>query len=305
MILRQAAFCGEGKMLRGNLHTHTTRSDGRGSPETVVRHYAALGYDFLALTDHCVYNYRSYGPQTDLMILPGLEVDTNITEGRHHCFHMLCLGSGKEDGNAFEQDEKYGPFASADCAKAQEMLDGIVSRGNVPVFCHPQWSGNSAREMLAVTGYSLMEIWNSGVAVACETDTNAAYWDELLAAGRRVYGVATDDSHLVATDGLGYVMVRAEKTPRSVLDALQKGAFYASCGPEIHDFYVEDGKAVVLCSPAASITFRTFYGPYGVARADGITGHQDNLLPGSGYVRAVVTDAQGRRAWTNPIFLED
>lgn len=39
-------------VLRGNLHAHTTFSDGVRSPEALIAEYEALGYDFLAITDH-------------------------------------------------------------------------------------------------------------------------------------------------------------------------------------------------------------------------------------------------------------
>ena len=39
-------------LLRGNLHAHTTFSDGVLPPERLVAEYEALGYDFLAITDH-------------------------------------------------------------------------------------------------------------------------------------------------------------------------------------------------------------------------------------------------------------
>ena len=41
-----------GRFYRGNLHTHSTRSDGRLEPEEVIGRYRERGYDFLALTDH-------------------------------------------------------------------------------------------------------------------------------------------------------------------------------------------------------------------------------------------------------------
>ena len=59
MLIHQAAFEGGGPLLKGNLHCHTTRSDAISSPETVMRQYAAMGYDFLALTDHRIYNYAA------------------------------------------------------------------------------------------------------------------------------------------------------------------------------------------------------------------------------------------------------
>src|SRR5688572_24689968 len=40
------------RWYKGNLHTHTTNSDGDSSPEDVVRWYKANGYDFVAITDH-------------------------------------------------------------------------------------------------------------------------------------------------------------------------------------------------------------------------------------------------------------
>jgi len=39
-------------LLRGNLHAHTTFSDGVRTPEGLVGEYERLGYDFLAITDH-------------------------------------------------------------------------------------------------------------------------------------------------------------------------------------------------------------------------------------------------------------
>ena len=38
--------------LRGNLHAHTTFSDGVKEPAQLIGEYEALGYDFLAITDH-------------------------------------------------------------------------------------------------------------------------------------------------------------------------------------------------------------------------------------------------------------
>ena len=48
------AFTAPGRFFRGNLHTHSTLSDGRLEPEEVCRRYRAEGYDFIALTDHFV-----------------------------------------------------------------------------------------------------------------------------------------------------------------------------------------------------------------------------------------------------------
>src|SRR6056297_2363078 len=49
------------QQYKANLHTHTTRSDGRFSPHTVVDNYYRMGYKILALTDHNEVTY----PWTD------------------------------------------------------------------------------------------------------------------------------------------------------------------------------------------------------------------------------------------------
>lgn len=305
MIVRQAAFEGSAPMLKGNLHTHTTRSDAASTPETVTRQYAAMGYDFLALTDHRLYNYQNFAPETGITILPGMELDANIADPGNHCVHLVSLGPEKERGNGFDQDQRFESAYGDSVSVALPLLETILGAGNLPVFCHPEWSGNTAREILSLPDIGLMEIWNSGCAVENGLDMHAAYWDEVLCEGRKIYGVASDDGHQLYQNGLGFVRVRAENNPSAILDALRRGAFYASCGPEIYDFFVEDGKAVIFCSPVATIRFRHFRLPYMELRGPGVMGHQTVLRKNTNYIRAEIVDAQGHMAWTNPIFLDE
>lgn len=305
MLIHQAAFEEKGPLLKGNLHCHTTRSDAVSSPETVMRQYAAMGYDFLALTDHRFYNYASYAPDTDLLVLPGMELDASLPGPGCHCIHLVSVGPEQDKGNSFAQDQRFDTLKAADAAGTLPMLRCIQEANNLPIFCHPEWSGNTAQEILALPDINLMEIWNSGCAVENGIDTHAAYWDEVLCSGRKMYGVATDDGHQLWHNGLGYIRVQAEKTPSAILDALRRGAFYASCGPEIYDFYLEDDKAVILCSPVEVIRFRHFRMPYAERRGPGIMGHQIVPRKGTNYIRAEIMDAQGRMAWTNPIFLDE
>jgi len=305
MIKHQAAFDGGKPKLKGNLHTHTTRSDGVSSPETVIRQYAAMGYDFLALTDHRLYNYRNDAPDSGVMILPGMELDANFTGPGNHVIHIVSVGPEEKDGNGFLQDQRFESLTGIEeTAEAAPLRDLILRAGNLPVFCHPEWSGNTAREILELEDFPLMEIWNSGCAEENGLDRHAAYWDEVLSTGRKIYGVASDDGHQLWQNGLGYIMVRAERTPASIIQALKTGAFYSSCGPVIEDFYLEDDKAVILCSPVEQIRFRHFRVPYVEQKGPGITGHQTVPVKGTNYIRAEVVDAQGKMAWTNPIFLD-
>ncbi|HCW50820.1 MAG TPA: hypothetical protein DGR79_01945, partial [Clostridiales bacterium] len=40
------------KLLVGSLHCHSTGSDGSGTPEEILEKAAAVGLDFVAITDH-------------------------------------------------------------------------------------------------------------------------------------------------------------------------------------------------------------------------------------------------------------
>ncbi len=303
MLIRQAAFDAPGRFLKGNLHCHTTRSDGSGTPEMVIRVFESAGFDFLALTDHRIYNYQNFAPGSDLLILPAMELDANIPDPGVHCVHIVSVGP--ETGNGFSQDQVFPSLQISHTGEAQALIDQVAAAGNLPILCHPEWSGTGVSEIEEMHGFSLMEIWNSGCVVEDGLDSHAAYWDELLCHGRRVYGVATDDGHAVCQHGLGFIRVKAEKNVPAILQALKAGAFYASCGPEIYDFYVEDGVANVICSPVSRIRFRHFRVPYREISGADMRAGQIKVRPGSSYIRAEVVDAQGRQAWTNPIFLDE
>jgi len=303
---QQQAFSGSEKMLKGGLHCHTTRSDGKGTPEEVIRMHYRNGYDFLAITDHRIYNYQNFAPETPITILPGMEFDnTFLREKGFRTFHTVCIGPAKEDGNGYEQDQRFTSGTAKTQEEYQPYLDEIHANNNLTIYCHPEWSSTPARYFEKLEGNFAMEIWNTGCVMENEMDKDAAYWDELLGQGKVIYGVATDDGHPVDQHCKGWVMVRAENTISAILKALADGAFYSSCGPEIYNFYVEDGKAVIECSPVAKVRFHSDMHPTRIiTAADGtMTRAEFDLGDNYQYTRATVIDKDGKYAWTNPIFL--
>lgn len=307
-MIRQAAFAAPHPMLKGALHCHTTRSDGRGTPEEVILKHAQAGYAFMAITDHRIYNYKNFASQVDMLIVPGMEIDRELAGcfmGR--CYHTVSIGPSQADGNGFEQDERFEGGTVTGQQQFQEVLDQLHARGNLTLYCHPEWSNTPARLFDQLRGNFAMEIWNTGCAMENEMDTNAAYWDELLMQGQRVFGVATDDGHPMEQHCRGWVMVNAQRQLSDILRALKEGAFYSSCGPELYDFAIEDGRARVRCSPCRSIHFLSGSHPTHVVRAQHglITEAEFDVPTSNRYLRASVTDEAGLRAWTNPIFLDE
>ena len=98
----------------------------------------------------------------------------------------------------------------------------------------------------------------------------------------------------------------AELTHSAITDAILAGSFYASNGPEIKDFYIEDGKAVAECSPCASIGFLadSIFGEAVEPSGDLITRGEYTIKGTESYIRFVCRDDRGKSAWCQPIWLK-
>ena len=79
----------EGTYKKGNLHTHTTWSDGMHTPAETAEHYRSKGYDFLALTDHWVYGIHPELNRDDFLLFPGTELDIELPGRKDH--HLVSV----------------------------------------------------------------------------------------------------------------------------------------------------------------------------------------------------------------------
>jgi len=75
--------------MKVDLHFHTTASDGRLSPEVLVRSAAELGFDIIAITDHDTVD--GIAPALSaaqafprLQVIPGIEINTDVPDGEVH-----------------------------------------------------------------------------------------------------------------------------------------------------------------------------------------------------------------------------
>jgi hypothetical protein len=153
-----------------------------------------------------------------------------------------------------------------------------------------------------------VETYNVNAALAWPDQAEGRYAaDALLARGHRLHVTAGDDAHWHdPRDRFGaWVEVRAaERSPEALLAALEAGAYYSTQGPRIDDVRVEDGRVHVACSPARAVALTGIHGwRSDVAIAEELT--EATLDLGrlrSPFWRLTVTDAAGRRAWTNPVW---
>ena len=127
-------FLAAGDWRRGNIHMHSTNSDGLKSPADAVAWYRDAGYDFVALSDHRVVSDTTAYAQPGFVTIPGIEMHgPDPYTGER--YHILATGvSGFE-----RSDDSWGP---------QEAIDRVNAGGGLAVMAHPYWLGQSAHDML-------------------------------------------------------------------------------------------------------------------------------------------------------------
>ncbi len=340
MRLLPSPFTASGEWLRGNLHLHSTNSDGSMPPDRLAAHYANAGWDFLAFTDHRKVTElpeRITGG-VPITLIRGTEANTgprSTAAGTN--FHIIGLGVQEPIA---PNDDLTGARA------AQWVVDAIREQGGEATIAHPYWSGLTLEEVAAVRGHLAIEVYNADTEVHIGRGVSSALWDDLLTRGIETWGIAVDDCHRPAHDSLrGWTVVRAaDRSASAIIAALRAGHFYASCGPEIHDVSVEfwetattdqgtpyTGRVLVRCSPVRTVSLmadptkggrinagtfgmarnarrlrtRSGHGPEGIPDGELLTGSEFFLTGQERYVRVQVEDAQGRCAWTNPLFMRD
>lgn len=284
-----------GHWFKGNLHTHTTQSDGHSTPEAVCAWYRARGYDFIAITDHWVYTPGTHSADGSWVTISGVEL-----HGPR--YHMLAVGTKGLPDRALADDP---------ARLAAEVLD----QGGLPFFAHPYWTNQTYESLTATPGILGVEVYNAGCDAVLGLGYAHAQWDEALSTGAHLTALAVDDGHGVAgEEGLGWVMVRAQALEEAaILEAIRQGHFYASTGPVIHDLRLvqtEQGAPALLvrCNRCRYITF---YGkmPTGIRfRAKPGEGTTQAVFPiheNQVFLRVACEDFAGRTAWTNPLYVAD
>ncbi|MEX1018793.1 MAG: CehA/McbA family metallohydrolase [Litorilinea sp.] len=292
-----------GRFWRGNLHTHSDRSDGLLPPEAVCRRYQESGYDFIALTDHFLERYGHPIVDTrdfrndEFTTLIGAELHSDMTE-LGGMWHLLAVGLPL-DFAAGSADE---PVA--------ELAQRALQTGAFVAAAHPQWYTQTERDIATLGQVDAIEIYN-GVAIDSNDRPDGWYLaDIMLGRGNRFFTYAADDFHGVKDRNdfqRGWVQVRAENlTPDALLAALKQGHFYSSTGPQIHDVALTaERQLTVRCSPASRV-FVTGRGPTAsfVGGSGLVEAEFDLSAFNSAYCRVTVRDHLGGRAWTNPIWFE-
>ena len=323
------------RWFRGNTHTHTLNSDGDSPPDSVARWYRDHGYAFLFITDHetltdpAPLNAR-YGKPGAFLLIQGQEVTQRVTDSAH--------ADGKREAhvNALGASQLVMPQGTKGLATGITMAEGyarnlaaIRSAGGIPQVNHPnyRWSVRLS-DLLTLPDSTLFEIANAHTTVnnsgAAEVDrrdvpSTEALWDSLLSRGRILFAVGDDDAHSfkpqdaddyeLTRPGRSWIMVRADTlTAPAILSGIRRGDFYASTGVTLRELSMSPrGIRLSIDRPANDDRqFTTEFIGRGGRVLSTVHGMEaEYVVKGNeGYVRARLTDSNGRHAWTQAVVLK-
>lgn len=292
--------------FKGNTHAHTLESDGDSTPEEVTRWYKEHGYHFLVLSDHNVLTQidalnARYAVPGVFTLIRGEEVTTPVDGKAVHV-------------NGIDTRERIGPQKGKFVAEVlQRSVDAIRTPEGVPHINHPNFGWSiTAEQLTAVRNNKLFEIFNGHPKVNNQggggTPGTEAAWDTILSSGVLLYGSAVDDAHHFknmgapggARPGRGRIVARAASlTPRVILEAVERGDFYASTGVELSDYRVTDAAMTVTVKKKSFEKYRVqFIGRGGHILHEALDSPATYEFRGTeGYVRARILDSNGGVAW--------
>ena len=215
---------------KGDFHMHSVASDGLHSPEYVAATCRKTGFDFMALTDHRLYEPSLVAQKAmaefgcDMLVTPGEEVhlaDNGV--------HIINFG-GKSSINRLAADDEKAYFTTVDeymktvpekydevtrfqVAASEWAFDRIRECGGVAMFCHPYWrprSHNYIGEdtidlLLERQRFDVLEVIGGFESFEYEGNLlSVARWREETAKGRSIPVAGVSDSHDCDTSLTGW-----------------------------------------------------------------------------------------------------
>ena len=301
---------GEGNCYKLNLHSHSTLSDGHFTPEELKEIYKKEGYDGVAFTDH-----RKCIPHPELtdesfVALTGLEADFNYHDESGYnrkTVHINVIA--READTSFD-------FSSLplDYDVINDAVEKFKQKNCIVTVNHPVFSDMCCEDLLKIRGMDGIEVYNSIGAMFNNYSDDSAFYEYFLRAGGKAFPVGGDDCHLKFQDGTpfveyfqGFTVVKAkELTYKSLIEAMDEGAVYASTGPMFHNIWLAGDFLHVECSPVCGVFVHGKYLSYKAAELErtdcltNVTIDISGLRAISPYIWVQLRDTKGGKAWATP-----
>lgn len=298
------------KTFKGELHFHSTRSDGKCTPEEMFERLKECEFNFCSLTDHDLPCEETH-QYKNLLVLMGQEMSAETG-------HIVALLS------KVTREEQW--FTA-------QQLKAISASGGFAILSHPKIREFTKEQGLTYTAerlicefpglYDGIEIYThnlarrgsgSGLAI----DRLDVVWSAMVfpwgafvkKAFKPVWGFATSDIHHVnyISENVGIMVWAQELSEKSLLDSIRKGAFYslANTKTRFPEISLNENTLYVCATDAIMISVIKAGGmPIKVIsrNAAGSMSIKYPIRGDEGYVRVEAMDSDGHCAYTNPIFL--
>lgn len=306
-MLNPYAGIGELKTFKGDLHFHSTRSDGQGTAEEMLERLVEYSFNFCCLADHDLPVSESY-LYKDLLVLAGQEMSAETG-------HIVSLFP------KLIRDEQWS---------TSQQLKAISEAGGYAILAHPKIREFTAAQGLTYTAerlvselqglYGGMEIYthNVGSGLKLGIDRLDVVWTSSLcrrdAPGENtfqpVWGFATSDGHHIEhiTENVGIIVWSDKLSQQSLMDSITSGAFYSLANTRARFSEIEVDHDRIYASASEAIMIRAIKSgglpvevvSKGTADLMDINYH---IRGDEGYIRIEAMDVDGHCAYTNPVFL--
>ncbi|MBQ7880001.1 MAG: CehA/McbA family metallohydrolase [Clostridia bacterium] len=321
--------------FKANLHCHTNLSDGNWTPQQVKEEYKKRGYSVVAITDHERLVAHNDLTDDEILFLTAYEAYIRnfpfdaMTDAQSH----INLYSKTPENKMLYFTPNHTKYIPKDdwadleyhylvenrefsVEFLRKMIDDAHRNGFLVCHNHPTWSFEDERYADAYEACFAMEIYNHSSYMGGHNEHNAHFYDYQLNRGRRMALIAADDNHNARStedprcDSFGGVTyILAEKLNyESIITALEKKDFYASCGPQIFSLTVDNGVFNVKTSPVSRICFVTNAHKRGVTvAAKNETVTQSEFTPNEKvkWVYVEITDEVGNKAYSRAFFQDE
>lgn len=310
----------EGQFYKVNMHSHSTLSDGRQTPEELKEAYLKMGYSAIAFTEHGQMHDLNHLTDENFVAIKSYEIDFlqkahpvfKEYEGEVQVFdhaEAVHLNFYAKRPDITERVHKT-PIKEFKIENFNEAIRQAKELGFLTVYNHPNWSLNTWPLYSQLEGLDGIEIVNGASQRSSDIDYAPCVYDQMARAGKRMICVGGDDNHGTPHFGLAWTMVKAPRLSYAALmEGLEKGNCYASEGPEITELYMEGDIIHVHCSEAKGV-FLTTAGRRKSAvlsehGAPLVTEAAFKIKPEDYFFRITVRDAAGKHANTRIYYLDE
>jgi len=267
-------------VYKGQLHCHSTESDGVDTPTEIVTAYKNAGYDFVCLTDHD--NLTADPEVADILFIPGVEETSSLPTA--HIGHI----------NADAQLGK---------TSAQTIIESIIVETNALASLNHAVSYSSLRpdNYLNLEDLQLMEILSPN-------GSDEIPWVELLDSGKPIWCIAEDDCHDIGGANFNKYLVKVYAdscTITNIIDSLRNGNFYAMevDGSTITDLSLSGNTISITVSDSSNIEWLG-KGNRALQTDNAVTTASYTIKGNERYVRLRIKNvASSDYTFTQPIFI--